>query len=104
MARFFVKWHTVNARLPPTPREGALERQDKLQKLQTAMQQPGSPIKDWGCFGNGKDGYLILDGVNEDQVLATLLPFMPDVEFDEFAVLTVGQVLTAINTALPAMP
>jgi len=101
--KFFVKWHIVNARLPPTAKEGALVRRDTLTALDDAQKKGTLPMTDWGCFGNGQDGYLILDVPNEQSVLASLLQFMPDAEFEEFAVLSISDVLGAINIAFPGL-
>jgi len=103
MARFFVKWHAVNARMPYDPYNlefGLEERKKMLGMVQMMKQDPQNNIVDWGCFGNGQDGYLILDNIGEEQVCKTLLPFTPNFEFDEFAVLDIGQALKAVDDAI----
>jgi len=88
--KFFVFWHDVNGRLPADHKESQVERPLPLQQLQTALNDPNNPIKDGGCFGSGKDGYLVIHSPDAAGVFSAMGRFMPSFEFDYSELLDVN--------------
>jgi hypothetical protein len=60
-------------------------------------------MTDWGSFSNGKDGYAIIEG-SEDDVFATMYKFMPVISYEVFPVLSADQYVEGIKRGVAEMP
>jgi len=100
MTKFFVKWWTDSSRLPASPQE-AMELRLNLIGMVKADLSSGK-MTEWGTFSNGKDGYVIIDGTEQD-VLSTMLKYAPSVWYEVYPVLSADDIITAMMKALEAM-
>jgi hypothetical protein len=88
MTKFFIKWWVDSAKIPDAPQK-VMELSLKMLEAVKAEMSAGK-ITEWGSFSNGRDGYIIIDGSEED-LNATMLKYVPVIWFDVFPVLSVDQ-------------
>ncbi|HYA33820.1 MAG TPA: hypothetical protein VEG65_07510 [Candidatus Bathyarchaeia archaeon] len=100
MTKFFVKWWADSTRIPSLPQE-AMELRLNLIGMVKADLSSGK-MTEWGTFGNGKDGYIIIDGTEQD-VFSTMLKYRPAVLFDVYPVLSADDYKAAAKKAAEAM-
>jgi len=101
MTKFFLKWWADFSRLPATPQEGAKFRLKVIEMLKVDLK--AGKMTDWGSFSNGKDGYAIVEGSEED-VFATMYKFMPVISYEVFPVLSADQYAEGIKRGVAQMP
>jgi hypothetical protein len=59
-------------------------------------------ITEWGNFCNGRDGYLIIDGTEQD-VVSTMLKYTPHVAYELYPVLSVDDFMAAVKKVAEAV-
>jgi hypothetical protein len=59
-------------------------------------------VTEWGSFCNGKDGYLFIEGTEQD-VVSTMHKYTPYVAYELYPVLGVDDFMTAVKKALEAV-
>ena len=100
MTKFFVKWWADTSRVPAAPQEAG---QGVIKTLEMVKADLSSgKMTEWGTFSNGKDGYVIIDGTEQD-VLSTMLKYAPSVWYEVYPVLSADDIITAMMKALEAM-
>jgi len=55
-------------------------------------------LSEWGMFSNGMDGYAITE-LSEEDILATLLKWMPVVKYKVILALNIHQTIEALKRA-----
>ena len=102
MTKFFIKWwvDSASAKIPDTPQK-LMELSLKMLEAVKADLSAGK-MTEWGTFGNGRDGYIIIDGSEED-LYVTMLKYFPVVAYTVSPVLNVDQQMEAVKKAAAAM-
>jgi hypothetical protein len=100
MTKFFLKWWVDRSRMPASPQEavGSLLKMCEAVKAELSS----GKLTEWESFGNGKDGYCIIDGTQQD-VVSTMLKYVPNVAYELHPVLSVDDAIAALEKAAKAM-
>jgi len=85
--------------MPASPQE-AVKRRLMLMDMVKADLSSGK-LKEWGTF-NGKDGYSIIEGTEQD-VISGLLKFMPHVLYEVYPILSADDYIAAVKETAEAM-
>jgi hypothetical protein len=100
MTRFFVKWWADLSRTPASPQEAAKFRFKMLEMVRADLST--GKITEWGSFSNGRDGYLIIDGTEQD-VFSTMFKWMPTIMYEVYPVLSADDYIASVKGAVEAM-
>jgi len=100
MTKFFVKWRVDLSRSALSPKE-AVQLGLKLGDAVKAEMSSGK-VTEWGSFCNGKDGYCIIEGTEQD-VVSTMYKYISNVSYEVYPVHGVDDSIAAMKEALGAM-
>jgi len=100
MTKFFVKWWVDQSRVPDTPQEAGQMVMPMLEMVKADLSS--GKAKDWGSLCNGRDGYGIFEGTEQD-VFSFMLRYMPTIQYEVYPVLSVDDNIAAMMKAAAEM-
>jgi hypothetical protein len=94
MTKYLVKWQKNESLMPQDPVMMAKLQLSLLEGAKADLKS--GKIIDWGSYSDASGGYLIVEG-NESDLFNGILKYYPYISFDAKPVLSVDQVIEAIN-------
>jgi len=95
--KYLIKWQKNESLMPEDPAMMAKLQLSLLEEARANLKS-GKMI-DWGSYCDASGGYYIADG-NESELFDQILKWYPYISFDAKPVLSVDQVIGAINKAM----
>jgi len=96
MSKFYIKWEMNPLMIPADPKERMKNWLSMLEMVKTDLK--AGVLKDWGMCSDASGGYGFSE-LSEEDLYTALIKWMPYVNFDIKAVLTVDQTIKSIKNA-----
>lgn len=97
MAKFHIEWQLNESLMPEDPAMRAKLQLSMLERVKADLKS--DKLIEWGSYCDASGGYCIIEG-NEADTFDEILKWYPYVSFDARPVLSVDQVIAAINKAM----
>jgi len=97
MAKYLVKWQKNESLMPQDPVMMAKMQISMLEGVKADLKS--GKMSDWGSFSDASGGYFIAEGTESD-LFNGILKWYPYISFDAKPVLSVDQVIGAINKVM----